>query len=287
MISGALFLSREISLRKIFLKYIFRLLIHLILWSLIYTIYNIDLSRNKIKEIFLNFCSGSFHFWYLYTTIELYMMVPFLKEILKKALLKEFLIISFFFTFIIPTLFNLKSSFPEMLSKILGIICEKFNFRYMKGYIFYFIFGYYLNNKNEITNYSKILIYINGLLGFLFTTIGLYNACKIKNKKIIIYFRAFNLNILAYSTSIFVFLKANFKNINNKIKIIIKKISYYTFGIYLIHPIIIRIIMAIFGKYSSSNLLVSIPINSLMVFTLSLIICIIIKKIPFIGFYLI
>ena len=75
---------------------------------------------------------------------------------------------------------------------------------------------------------------------FFFTTIISYNLSIMKKKKVSHYEPKY-LNIFVFSTSIFLFFKSNF----NHLKIIeeknniIQKIAKFTFGIYLIHPLII------------------------------------------------
>ena len=144
--------------------------------------------------------------------------------------------------------------------------------------------GNYLNNNN-ISIYKVIIIYLFGIIGFLFTTKILYKISIIKQQKYIQYFRALNLNILLYSTSIFMFFKLNLNNY--KKKQLMKKISNYTFSIYLIHPLILNIFRRIIGDFESIKLLFSIPLISVIVFILSLIISIFIKSIYFFGKYLI
>ena len=184
----------------------------------------------------------------------------------------------------IPNIYECNSYFPQILSRIFTIIKEKLDYKYIKGYIFYFMFGYYLNN-NKISIYNIIIIYIFGITGFLFTTITLYHITIKKQKNYNQYFRPLNLNILLYSTSIFMFFKLNLNNY--KQKQLMKKISNYTFGIYLIHPLILDKIQRIIGNFASTKLLFSIPIKSMIVFFISLIICIVIKLVPFFGKYLI
>ena len=284
MISGALFLSKDISFSKIFNKYIRRLLIKLIIWSFIYSIYKNDLSKKNIKFIIINFFKGNYHFWYLYVIIELYLITPFLREIIKKDLLIIFIKLSFIFTFIIPNLNEFNSYYPSLLSTILQIINIKFDFKYIKGYIFYFLFGYYLNN-NKLSIFKIIFIYICGIIGFVFTTLIFYKFSIKKNTKYLKYFRGLNLHILLYSTSIFTFFKLNLNNY--KINILFKRLSQYTFGIYLIHPLILHKIRRIAGDFSSIKLIFRIPFISINVFIISLIICFLIKLIPIIGNYLI
>jgi surface polysaccharide O-acyltransferase-like enzyme len=103
MISGALFLGRDLSFRKIYSKNIKRILIHLISWSFIYSISNLQLSKKNIKQIIFKFFSGHYHLWFLYSIIGLYILVPFLREITKKdKLLKHFILLSIIFYFLFP-----------------------------------------------------------------------------------------------------------------------------------------------------------------------------------------
>lgn len=283
MISGALFLSKDISISQMLKKYIRRLLIKLIFWSFIYSIYRRNLSIKNIPIIIIHFFLGSYHFWYLNVIIELYLITPFLRELIKKDLLNIFLKLSFIFTFIIPNINDFNSYFPQILSKIVQIINMKLDYKYIKGYIFYFMFGYYLNNK-KMSLYNVIIIYIFGIIGFLFTTIILYQISIIEQKKNLKYFRGLNLNILLYSTSIFVFFKLNLNNY--KINLLLKRISNYTFGIYLIHPLVLYQIRRISRDFVSIKLLFKIPLISIIVFLISLMICIIIKILPIFGKYI-
>ena len=144
--------------------------------------------------------------------------------------------------------------------------------------------GYYISNKKEFGIINIYLIYFLGILGFFFTTVILYNICIMNQSKLIIYFNGLNLNILFYSTSIFVLFKTKFNNLSLNKKIFFKRISDYVFGIYLIHPLIIDKIV---NKMLFSFFILLIPLKSIIVFILSLLICIFLKKIPFFGKYII
>ena len=289
MISGALFLNKDISFEKIFKKYIRKIIIHLISWSFIYSFYSIKYSNFNFNKIIINFFSGHFHFWYLYITIQLYIIVPFLREIVKKqSLFKAFIILSFVFTFLFSYLNKIKSFCHKLLSKILNVIYLNLKNKYLRGHIFYFILGYYLNNSMNIDIYKKILFYSLGLIGFFFIIIFYYLSIKYHQSMIPFYFRPLNLNILAYSIGIFVFFKHNFNNISIKYMKFIKIISSHTFGIYLIHPMIINIIRGRNDSFLSSlNLIYKIPLMSLITFLFSFMISIIIKYLPFIGNWLV
>ena len=97
MISGALFLNRDLSFKKIVNKYIKRIYIHLLLWSIIYSLINIRLKKLNIKKKIFQIIKGHYHLWYLFSTMGLYIISPFFREITKnKKLLESFLIIYFF-----------------------------------------------------------------------------------------------------------------------------------------------------------------------------------------------
>ena len=290
MISGALFLDRDLSFKTIFNKYVKRIYIHLLLWSIIYSLINIRLAKLNIKKTIFQIIKGHYHLWYLFSTIGLYIMSPFLREITKnKKLLKSFIISFFFIIFIIPNYIYLLSYYSKDTFNLLNYIYSILTINNLSSNKFYFIFGYYLYKKKEIKYEIKIIIYILGLMGIIFTTIISYNFSIIKNKKI--FHTNFNyLNIFFYSISIFIFFKSTFDNkkINKKNTNIFQKIGKFTFGIYLIHPLILEnIICKLRLNYLRINYIFLIPMINLVIFLLSLIIVIILNKIPIIGNYLI
>ena len=171
MISGALFLNRDLSFEIIANKYIKRLFIHLLLWSIIYSLVNIDLSKLDIKQKFLQIIRGHYHLWYLFATIGIYTIIPFSREIVKnKKLLKSFIFLYFIFLFIIPNYIYILSKYFKETSKILDYLYSHMNLNNLPINNFYFIFGHYLNNKKE-KKQTRIIIYIIGFVACFFTTI--------------------------------------------------------------------------------------------------------------------
>lgn len=290
MISGALFLNRDLPFEKIINKYIKKMVIHLIFWSFIYSIFNIkNYSKRILKKLLINFIKGHYHLWYLFAIISIYTIIPFLREVTKKEkLLKLFIILSFIFLFIMQNLIYTFFYFSTNLYYLLNELKKKLKLDFFNINYFYFVYGFFLNNKKINNKINRIIIYCLGLLGIFFTTKISYNFAIIKNKKIN-HFNYIFLNVFFTSTSVFIFFKNNFNNlkINKKFKFI-RRISYYTFGIYLIHPLILEILINKFNKLSlSKNIIYLIPLISIFIFMLSLIISILLKFIPFIGKYLI
>lgn len=285
MISGTLFLKRDLTFKIIIRKYIKNILIHLLLWSMIYSFFDSNIPKYDIKIIITEIIKGHYHLWYLYATIGLYILIPITREIIKNHIFFDILIFfNIIFVFIIPNYIIIFRYYSKAFSELFYSVFSVINLNILTVNNFYFIFGYYLNIKKEIKNNLIIILYIAGLIGLLFTTIISYNFALIKKEKIM-FFNPLYLNILFYSSGIFLLFKNHF---NFQIKAsVLQKLSKYTFGIYLIHPFLIEKVIKKFSFNINLNIVILIPIINIFIFLLSLIICIILNFIPFIGKYLV
>ncbi len=85
MISGSVFLGRDISLKKIYSKYIFRMVVAFVFWSLFYALMTADTFENGIvyglKTHIRAIASEHYHMWFVLMIIGLYMCIPFTKKI--------------------------------------------------------------------------------------------------------------------------------------------------------------------------------------------------------------
>lgn len=79
MISGALFLSRDIPIKKLYSKYIFRIFTAFMFWSSVYAL-RFYLKEGNSAKAFELFISGNYHLWFLFMIAGLYMIVPFIEE---------------------------------------------------------------------------------------------------------------------------------------------------------------------------------------------------------------
>lgn len=79
MISGALFLSRDIPIRKIYSKYVLRIVIAFFVWSAIYAAFE----SGSIFDRILTLIHGHYHMWFLFMIATTYMCIPFIKPIVE------------------------------------------------------------------------------------------------------------------------------------------------------------------------------------------------------------
>ena len=269
MISGMFLLDKKITIKDIFGKYIFRIAVIYCIFSFLYSIIA---CYEKDIDILSFFFSGDYHLWYLYLIAGIYLVTPFLKKIVEnRNITIYFLILSLIFSSIIP-----------LIQRIINIDGIKTAFSLLNvympmGYVGYYVAGYFFN-KNKV---NKSLFYMLGLLGLISNTIIF--------KSVSYYDEIYNSVFLLPGTvfqSIAVFLFFKDLKIRKKIVPIITFISNHTFSIYLTHIFITKIIFHYFPKIIYQNSIIRIPLVSISVFTVSLLISIILKKLPIFKHFL-
>ncbi|WP_281526290.1 acyltransferase [Intestinibacter bartlettii] len=284
MISGCFLLNnnKEITIKSIYFKNIFRIIKAFIFWSIIYALYNL---RNdfEIKIFILKIMNGEWHMWYLFMITGLYIITPILREIIikmDKKTLEYWLILMFIFSVVIPFIRLIPN-----IESITEYIMSKGNIPFLCGYTVYYILGYYLSTY-DISDKLKKIIYIFGIIGAIFTIVGnaILPILFVNNE---MGFNGYHcLNVFFMSIAIFIF----FKNNVSKWKCIEKyseriyKISSRTFGIYLIHVLIIEIIGNYnFIKVNGINEIIILPLLSIAVFIIGYIIIEVLSKIKYIN----
>jgi surface polysaccharide O-acyltransferase-like enzyme len=298
MISGALFLNlkKNITIERILKKYVLKLIIIFFSWSTVYVI--IDLIYNlyfkdvnySTKSIIYNILIGHYHLWFLYMMIGLYLMTPVIRKIVEnKKLIEYCIILSLIFNFV-P---NMLCIFPEFNQLFNTIVIDKMNMYSFLGYVGYYILGHYLFTY-DIKVKTRKLIYIFGLIGVIYGIISgiIYARCNgievLRDSSFQTPYNNLTLNIMIYSSAIFLFLKYNISRLNllNKYKKQILFTGDSVLGIYLIHIILVdklsyKVIFS--NKYTSSSIL----LFSIIIFIVSLLLCRIIKKIPLLNKWII
>ena len=288
MISGALFLepTKIITINSIFRKYIFRMAVLFIIWSLFYTGLSC-ISQNNFNFYFIIkhsvVFSGYSHLWFLYMIAGLYLITPLLRPIIEKKdknLLLYLLVIWFVMASIIPFI---KFIFPST-EKFFNVTINNLNLYFPLSYLGYFVLGYYLHNYVNIK--KNFLIILTLLCCLMISVFGdIYYSSTQK--------QSFFLNTLSpfvIITAISIFLLLKNKCLKIKQNNTILQLSNLTLGVYLIHPFFIRIAekLNLFNKIyillNDNNfftiLIIFIAVNICSFFSVYLL-----KKIPIIKKY--
>lgn len=288
MISGCCFLNRErkFSVREIIKKYVLRLTVVLIIFGLFYYffdlwIYNQTIDLKRILLAPFNVLSGhtGYHLWYLYDMILIYLMIPILQNFIQHAgkKLLEYAMIVFVVFELFVTYFNSLINYVPVLADVLKI---NFEFPDLIGYIGCFVGGYYISHY-EISKRIKNLVYVLGVVGLLIMPLGNWILSKIQGIYISVFSDYNGLFSVMLAVTLLVLLKSKEEHIKeSKFAGWIVNLGRSTFGIYLVHVIIVSIVFHKLPidllKYNS---IVTIVALTIFVFIVSYILVYVIKKI--------
>ncbi len=290
MISGSFFLdnSREITLKKLTSKNVLRIAAAFFFWSFIYSIVKYATTVNKeaftFGTWFKSFICGHYHLWFMFAICGLYLLTPLLRKITEdKKLTEYFLILSFIFCNIVSLLKIIKPISPSVQN-----ISSNFNMQFVSGYAGYFVLGYYLKST-DFSAKKRAIIYILGAVGIVSTAVVTSVWSVSKGSSVGSLYGYFSPNVYFAAFSVFVFFKYTVSKINwsKKSLKIISTLSSLSFGMYLVHDLFNILFKQIDFTTLDYNAVLSVPGNTLLVFFGSMIITLLISKIPFINKYII
>lgn len=288
MISGALFLSKDVPIKKIYLHYIPRLAAAYIFWSMVYSV--AASAGDGFKEHKIIWQSGYFHMWYVPMCIGLYMLLPILKQItINKHVAYYYLLVSFIFAFLLPTVLSFTNDFGFQWMKSSNLVIKDFaanmNMKLVAGYSAYFVLGYFLG-KIDLSPARRLFIYVLGLSGFLFTILATLFASYQKAKPVT-YYDNFTVNVLLQSIAVFTaFRYMDFKN--DKANMIAAHMAKCSFGAYLVHALIMETLSSVFHINTMTfNPGLSVPLLGCIIFAASYAISFILNRIPVVNRYVV
>ncbi len=240
MVSGALMLDeeKEVPVKKVFSKYILNIALLYISWSAIYALPRIAKAIMENQTITFDYIikqlvSGSFHMWYLVMIIGLYLAIPALKLFVKKENSDKILyiiLLSLLFMFV-PTLLTCLAEFNGIFVYLREQL-SRFCYGFAGPFLTYFITGWYVTNigvKYKKTIYLLAAVSAVGVIALVQAT-GNYSTAYA------------NVNILVYLYSLGVFTFVNDVCKNKVSSGIIEKLSNMTFGVYIIHVIVLEVV---------------------------------------------
>lgn len=207
--------------------------------------------------------------WFLYMIVFLYLFTPFFRKIISNSSRFEILAL-ILFSFVISALNAFVAKFELTQQSSLFI-------NWFLAYIPYFFLGYFVSTSR--TTFRKPILWIIFSLSVFLTALGCYFVAKNIGLDAGLYFYHYlSVTVIPMSVAVFYLLKNWTKPIGNLW--LTNKISSLTLGVYLIHPIFLEIIQYAGYGPLAFNFSISIPLISVVVFSLSLGVAWIINSIP-------
>ncbi len=289
MISGTLFLNSDKPLNVIYKKHILRIVTAFLFWSFIYAV--IAFMRDRSPKGFItSFIGGHYHMWYLFMIVGLYMIVPFIKRIVAdRALTRYFLGMALVFGVILPQLIKILYFFSNHAGDFAQGVTAKINMFFVCGFTIYYIGGYVLDSL-ELSRKTYITICFAGLCGFVLTIVSNIMAAFYTGSVSDVFNDALAFNVLLESLPVFIICRQKFKTktIGENTKKTLELLSGYSFGVYLIHPLLIEIPRDFFHiNVLSFNPVFSVPILSAAIMAISFAISALLNKIPYLNRYIV
>lgn len=283
MVSGALLLppDKKIPTDRIFRVYVRRMLLSLIIFSLIFRIFDIimDGEAFTVKSVlgtgFYEIYTGSgwSHLWYLYLLVGIYLVLPFIRMITAKAEDREI-------RMLLLVLVCFGSLLP--ITRIWGA-ASAFYIPVATIYPFYFISGYAIHHKKiQIGRAASLLLFATGSIGMaVFSWISVNGVLSS------------TANLLNYS-SVFVVMQAvgmfslfdgmRFEG-GNAVSKLLTDIDAASFGVYLFHMMLVRYVLRYKGvdlfAYGGAGVTIAVYAAFVTgVFAVSYIVIALLKRIP-------
>ena len=284
MISGALFLGREIPVRRICSRYVLRMAAAFCFWSAVYAA--VGALGSGTSGLLTALILGPYHLWFLFTITGLYLCLPFLRPVAADdGRTRYFLLLALVFAFVLPTLEILVRDFgSEALIGRFG--AAMMNVGQMRmytvlGYGGYFVLGYWLS-RIELNRRQRIVIYALGILGALATirldlTVALRTQQPCDN-----YYGRFTLGVLLEALAVFTL----FQYAHLRSNAAVRRLSEWTFGAYLVHLLLVEQLEPLLGLSTLSFApALSVPALSVLTLALSYAVSAALHQIPFVKRY--
>ena len=282
MISGALFLGREVSISAILKKNVARIATVFLFWSGCYALVDLIFRHAPLSVVLSQFITGHYHLWFLYMIVGLYLLIPLLRPIVQnETLTRYFLLLAFVFTFLLPQLALFLSFVSYQASAVLHTVIMYSYCFFPLGFTAYFIGGYYLSRR-DFSRKEEIIFYCIGVAGLLVSVFAPVALSRAQGAPSDIFYTYNSLNVLCTSVPIFVFAKQhlNFPRMGEKAYTFLRKMSKYSFGVYLVHPMVIELLQHFGIDTFSCNAFFSVPLLAVFVFAVSTAISALLNAIP-------
>lgn len=256
MVSGSLLLSKDISYKEIFSKYVKRMLFVLLTFGMLFAFmeeyyYTRTINVLLFKNMFLRVITGNLwaHMWYIYVIISLYLVTPIFRKYIKNSTNKEqiyLLIILYTFTIFRVDISNL---IKIPLSFYIPLNGE---------FLFAYILGVYLYDTNLSKRVKHIIQIIAGISAIAIVLLTYYDVSTY---------------LVECTSSLSIFVAAGIyvtfkgKEVkSNTCKNIIFELGKCSLGMYVIHQLFINILY----KIIKFDFILSFPYIGLLLYGLGI-----------------
>lgn len=269
MLSGALHLRSYSPPAEFFRKRFLRIVFPFLFWSLTYSLLQLSVKTGQLWQMSVTDYLGlfwqqltsdsiSYHFWYIYMVMGLYILIPFIGGFIRRASDGSLLCLTGLWCLCIfcMDVFAPDVKVPDLLR-----------------YFGYLPLGYYLGKKDFKANVRLLSIVLTGL-GLLITTFGTFWLSANKGEFNATLYGYASPNILIFSVGVFMLFRSFDWKPFGPASSFINRFSY---GIYLIHVLVLSQVKL---TWLTSYPLIGIPLTVVICLAMSGLVIFLINKLP-------
>lgn len=289
MISGALFLNKdyELSLKKLYLNKVLRLFVVYHVWLAFYNFLpfingELEWTYENIKfDIIFDTLEGRgiYHLWFIPELVIMYMITPILKEAFrKKETCQYFLVLFFIIGTLLPAL--LLYDFPY--KRFVSSYYRRTSLVMLTGYIGYYVAGHYIHSfvPDALSKKQKIMLGVIAILSYSVTILACSLDALQKNEPSAILNTPLAAPHFLSTICIFMLVRSLCTNLKVGNGSWIRTLSKLSFGIYLIHPLVIDIVEGLGLSTIEPHPIFMVPVFGGVVFGVSALAVFVLQKIP-------
>ena len=285
MISGYLFLNPDsnITIRKIYTRYLPRLLCAFFFWSFLYALITSGfltartLSGGVGIKLLQDTFWGHYHMWYMYVIVGLYIITPALRPIAANRQATIYFLIASYLLKYALTMIQMIPFIYEHTAKY----TNRLELSFISGYVFYYLAGYFFATE-DFTVRQRRIIYAVGIVALIFsiTVVTVYVlVMQFPLSELHEYYTA---GIPIYSIAVFVFFRYKFSDVDPDTRImkIVLWLSKLSFGVYMAHDFGLIVLKKIGITPMITTPFISMPLLTLIDLVITVAIAWIVSLIP-------
>jgi len=275
LISGYYLLKKDMEISAV-LRKVLSLFTLMVFWSAIYYVHELIVGTQKFSPIgcVKYLLTEPVHLWYFYALISLYLFTPLLSLVYhhaSKQLYQYVLGLTFLSGSCVAMLLRMDSV------SFLNVIIEKMKFPYALGFLFLYLLGGYI--RKYTVNHKKV-IYCLGIAASILSALAAAVLTDYEIVNNVLFSFLYPGNILA-AVAFFLFFNSISVVSRGKLYGILQKCAGATMGIYVLHPLMIKIFASnafVAALFAGRDLLI--PVYTFIIYCVALVCALILKNIP-------
>lgn len=276
MLSGAFLLDpkRVETLAYFYKKRVLKIVVPLLAWSMIYYVYKgltLEMPMS-LKDFVSRFIANDiyYHLWFLYVLLGIYLLVPLLRHFMKDVPPSYLLYFAVIWFIAVPFMKTANEFYGSTIYFDIPIA----------GYLGYFILGYYL----RVVVVKKSVLWGFFVVGTLSLAVTIYGTFTFTKANDSVFYDFFYSNYSPTTALIAIAMFLLVKQLKNTMGAkLVQLIGGTTFGIYLVHALLLNYFVTNWLDFSELSNWLSIPLTAFIIFVVSFIVSYIIGNIPILN----